>query len=312
MELRQLRYFVALAEELHFARAAERLGMEQSPLSRAIRRLEGDLDVRLLERTTRSTRMTWAGQVLLKQARNVIAAVDQIKTSVAAAARGRQGQIRIGLCEATAHSRVAQLLAGFTAEANDVDIRFFDLPLPLQVEWLREDLLDVGFAPSVGPNNYKGMVVEPIWEEPVFAAIPARHRLAKMKTVNLREVAGEPLIFCGADSDANSFPQFEGLNYEVFEGLRIAARVNSVRVLLTLVSAGHGIGFVTAQQLSSALVQDVMLRPLKDSVPTFTTCLIHLEGQPAEPVDRFVNWVHQFSLAEQRSWPPAEIPDPVT
>lgn len=312
MELRHLRYFVALAEELHFARAAERLGMEQSPLSRAIRRLEQDLDVRLLERTTRSTRMTWAGQVLLKQSRKVIAAVDQIQTSVAAAARGRQGQIRIGLCEATAHSRVAELLAAFKAEVSDVNIRFFDLPLPLQLEWLREDLLDVGFAPRVGLNNYKGIVVEPIWKETVFAAIPARHRLAEMKTVNLCEVAGEPLVFCGSDSDANSLFQFEGLNSEVFEGLRIAAKVNSVRVLLTLVSAGHGIGFVTAQQLSSALVQDVVLRPLRDSAPTFTTYLIHLEGQPSEPVDRFVNWVHQFSLAAQRSWLPAEIPDPAT
>lgn len=91
MELRHLRYFIAVAEELHFARAAERLHIEQSPLSRAIKDLEYDLDVQLLERTTRSTRLTWAGQVFLDEAKRVLSAMDQAKASAKAAATGYRG-----------------------------------------------------------------------------------------------------------------------------------------------------------------------------------------------------------------------------
>jgi DNA-binding transcriptional LysR family regulator len=105
MELRHLRCFVAVAEELHFARAAERLHIEQSPLSRAIKELEYDLGAQLLERTTRSTRLTWAGQVFLEDVRRIFAIVDQAKANVKAAATGYHGTLRIAIADGTAPSR---------------------------------------------------------------------------------------------------------------------------------------------------------------------------------------------------------------
>src|SRR5688572_11917297 len=111
MELRHLRYFIAVAEELHFARAAERLHIEQSPLSRAIKELEGDLDVKLFERTTRSTRITWAGKVFLDEARHVLSAVEEARTCAKAAARGYMDQVRIGLSHSIAQLRLANLFA---------------------------------------------------------------------------------------------------------------------------------------------------------------------------------------------------------
>jgi DNA-binding transcriptional LysR family regulator len=94
-ELRHLRCFLAVAEEVHFARAAERLHIEQSRLSRAIKGLEHDLEVQLVERTTRSTRLTWAGQVFLDEAKRVLFAVDQAKASAKAAATGYRGTLRV-------------------------------------------------------------------------------------------------------------------------------------------------------------------------------------------------------------------------
>src|SRR5438270_11657553 len=105
IELRHLRYFVTLAEELHFARAAERLQMEQSPLSRAIREMERLLGVRLFERNTRSTRITRAGTVLLDYAKRAIALVEQATTSTRSAALGHCAQLRIGVSDCTAYCR---------------------------------------------------------------------------------------------------------------------------------------------------------------------------------------------------------------
>jgi DNA-binding transcriptional LysR family regulator len=103
MELRRLRYFVAVAEELHFLRAAQRLHIEQSPLSRAIKELESDLGVKLFERTTRSTRLTRAGEVFLEEARRVLSAVAQARASARGAAKGRMGRLSIGFAEGIAH-----------------------------------------------------------------------------------------------------------------------------------------------------------------------------------------------------------------
>ncbi len=162
MELRHLRCFVAVAEELHFARAAERLHIEQSPLSRAIKELEYDLRVQLFERTTRSTRLTWAGKVFLEDVRRVFAAIDQAKANLKAAASGYHGTLRIALSDGIAPSRLAALLALCRAEEPEVEIRLFQTPFAQQLKGLRDDLYDAGFAQwaeaGEGVRNQYGMI----------------------------------------------------------------------------------------------------------------------------------------------------------
>lgn len=111
MELRHLRYFLAVAEELHFARAAERLHIEQSPLSRAIRELEEELGAQLFVRTSRSTRLTLAGKLLMENAPRVLLALDQARESVKAAANGFHGRLRVALSDGITPSRLPALLA---------------------------------------------------------------------------------------------------------------------------------------------------------------------------------------------------------
>mgnify|MGYP002715826316 FL=1 len=122
MELRHLRCFVVVAEELHFARAAARLHIEQSPLSRIIKDLEYRLGVQLFERTTRRTRLTWAGSVLLEEARRIFAVVEQAKASVKGAAAGFRGKLRVALSDGVPQSRLAALLAQCREEDPDVEI----------------------------------------------------------------------------------------------------------------------------------------------------------------------------------------------
>jgi DNA-binding transcriptional LysR family regulator len=213
MELRHLRYFVAVAEELHFARAAERLHIEQSPLSRAIKELEYDLKAQLFERTTRSTRLTWAGQVLLEDVRRIFAAIEQARADVTAAATGYHGTLRIALSDAIAPARLAALLALCRAKEPEVEIRLFQIPFAQQVKGLRDDLYDAGFAQWAEVGD--GIIAEPVWTDPLVVAVPARHPLLIHKQISLEEMLRYPLVLFDPEKCEGVSRQIERALYSV-------------------------------------------------------------------------------------------------
>lgn len=194
MELRHLRCFLAVAEELHFARAAERLHIEQSPLSRAIKELEEDLGVALFVRTTRSTRLTRAGELFLEHARRVFSALEQARDSVKAAANGFHGQLRVALSDGITPSRLPTLLALCRQEEPEVELRFFEVPLSQQIKGLHDDLYDVGFAQSDEVGD--GITTLPVWSDALMVAVPARHPLLAHKRIPLDELLRYPLVLC--------------------------------------------------------------------------------------------------------------------
>lgn len=141
-EIWHLRYFIALAEELHFARAAERLQMEQSPLSRAIREMERLLDVRLFERNTRSTRITRAGKVLLEYAKRAVTLLEQGRANARSAALGHSNQLRIGLSDCTAYGRMAEVFSRYRERRPEVSVSLHEMPLHQQIGSVRDGLLN--------------------------------------------------------------------------------------------------------------------------------------------------------------------------
>ena len=183
MELRHLRCFLAVAEELHFARAAERLHIDQSPLSRTIQELEEDLGAPLFLRPTRSTRLTRAGKLFLEHVPRVFAALEQARHSVKAAAAGYHGQLRIALSDGITPSRLSSLMALCRQEDPDIAIRFSEVPLSQQIKGLHDDLYDVGFAKSANVGD--GILATPVWSDPVHVAVPARHPLLSYKRIPL-------------------------------------------------------------------------------------------------------------------------------
>lgn len=194
MELRHLRCFLAVAEELHFARAAERLHIEQSPLSRTIKELEEELGAQLFVRTSRSTRLTRAGRLFLEHVPRVFTVLQQARDSVQAAVNGFHSQLRIALSDGITPSRLPTLLALCRQEEPEVEIRLFEVPLAQQIKGLNDDLYDVGFAQSdeVGEN----LIAEAIWNDPLMVAVPARHPLLAHKRIPLDEVLRYPLVLC--------------------------------------------------------------------------------------------------------------------
>lgn len=290
MELRHLRCFLAVADELHFARAAERLHIEQSPLSRAIKELEYDLSVQLFERTTRSTRLTWAGQVFMKDVRRVFTALEQAKGNVKAAATGYHGILRIALSDDISPSRLAVLLAQCRADEPEVKIRLFQTPFLQQVKGLRGDLFDAGLAQSgeVG----EGIIAEAVWVDPLVAALPTRHPLLIHKDIPLEEVLRYPLVLCHPEACEGCSQQIGRILRAAGAEPRIAEYVGTHDLLLTLIAAGYGVGLTCAARMAICLGAGVITRPLAGRSMMLTTYLLRPDTEPSTQLRHFIDRVN--------------------
>lgn len=299
MELRHLRYFIAVAEELHFARAAERLHIDQSPLSRAIKDLEYDLGTQLLARTTRNTRLTWAGEVFLVEARRVLAALEQAKASGKAAASGFRGAIRVAVSDGVSSPRFAELLAQCREEEPDVRIRLYEVPLAQQILGLRTDLYDVGLAHAAPEAD--GLASVPAWTDPLVLAIPARHPLLAHKRVPLAELLHYPLVLFHPKLAEGTHRQVERLLQAVDAEPAVVERAASFELMMALVSAGYGVGFANGAQLHRYRHPEVIARPLAGRSAVLTTYVLRPDVEPSEQLGRFIGRAASVEGEDQSS-----------
>ena len=289
MELRHLRYFLAVAEELHFARAAERLHIEQSPLSRAIRELEEELGAQLFVRTSRSTRLTLAGKLLMENAPRVLLALDQARESVKAAANGFHGRLRVALSDGITPSRLPALLARCREEDPEIEIRLFEVPLAQQLSGLRDDLYDAGF--SMADEVGDGIIIEPAWEDELMVAMPARHELLAHRRVPLDEVLQHPLVLGDPAVCEGHAKQIDrNLRKQDREPL-IEQYVATFDVMMTFVSAGLALGLAGAAHIASSHEPGVVGRPLAGKSPMLTTYLLRRDAEPSQALARFIERV---------------------
>jgi DNA-binding transcriptional LysR family regulator len=296
MELRHLRYFLAVAEELRFARAAERLHIEQSPLSRAIKELEEELGVVLFARTTRSTQLTRSGKLFLEHVRRVFAALEQARDSVRAAANGFHGQLRVALSDGITPSRLPALLAQCRQEEPEVELRFFEVPLSQQIKGLQDDLYDVGFAQSDEVGD--GIVALPVWSDPLMVAVPARHPLLAHKRIPLDELLRYPLVLCDPQVCEGHAKHVERVLRRTEMEPLIAERVASADLMMALVAAGFALGLAGAAHIAASREPGVVARPLAARVPPLTTYLLYPEGEPPEVLERFIGRVQAIESLE--------------
>mgnify|MGYP001209410145 CR=1 FL=1 len=308
MELRHLRYFLAVAEELHFARAAERLHIEQSPLSRAIKELEEELGVVLFARTTRSTRLTRTGKLFLEHVRRVLAALEQARDSVKAAANGFHGQLRVALSDGITPSRLPSLLALCRQEEPDVELRFFEVPLSQQIKGLHDDLYDVGFAQSDDVGD--GITAIPVWSDALMVAVPARHPLLAHKRIPLDELLRYPLVLCNPQVCEGHAKHIERVLRRADMEPLVAERVASCDLMMALVSAGFAIGLTGEAHIAASREPGVVARPLASRVPPLTTYLLHLDDEPSDVLARFIERVQAIESPESAKPVPRRRPDP--
>ncbi|MFI1970490.1 LysR family transcriptional regulator [Streptomyces cinnamoneus] len=199
MELRQLRYFVTVAEELHFGRAAERLVIGQPAVSQQIRRLERELKVELFDRTPRLVRLTEAGQAFLPAARRVLAAEDTARAVAAELAGGRRGLFRLGTVTGLG-DKLDRVVDAFDAHAPEVRLELVALPVRERLAQVADGRLDAAFVRGATPSHPAapaaggtGLRHHRLWQDELVAAVPARHPLARQAAVSLADLAGLPL-----------------------------------------------------------------------------------------------------------------------
>ena len=262
MELRHLRYFVAVAEERHFGRAAARLHIAQPPLSQQIRRFEAELGEPLLYRTTRSVELAPAGEVLLERAREILAAVDSAIDDARRAARGEYGRLAIGFTGSSTYAMLPALAVAMREELPGVALDLQgELLTPAQVARLLDGRLDLGLLRP--PVHERDLCTEVLHSEPLVAVLPESHPLAKADAIALERLEGErfvtyPSHFRSVVHDAVE----DACAAHGFEPVA-AHEVAETATLVSFVAAGLGVSLVPAS-VANMTVQGAIYRPLAD------------------------------------------------
>lgn len=247
MELRHLRYFVAVAEELHFRRAAERVFVAQPTLSQQVKAFEDEVGARLFERSRRSVSLTPVGAVLLPHARRVLAEVDRAEAAVRAAAEGRAGALRIGYEAPVMRDGLAEAVRAFRADAPDAVLDFWEAGSREQVEAVREGQADAGLV--LLPVDERGVEVRTLGEAPMVVVLPSGHRLAGRETVALAELADEPQVAWARDPSPEVYDAYLRASQAAGFVPTVVQEVRHVESLLGLVAAGVGVGTVHAARV---------------------------------------------------------------
>jgi len=287
IELRHLRYFVAVAEELHFARAAARLGIEQSPLSRQIRELEHAVGVPLFHRTTRRTWLSAAGQRFLDLAQRILADVELAKTIARETGSGSDHPIRLGLAEHAAGEGFQYLLHALAEGHPSSSVAVLELPVPRLIELTLDGRIDASFV--LQPVDASGLFCEPAWAEGLAVLAPPDHPLAARTTIELRELTAEPLLV----ADPDVAPGYAG---QVAELLRAAGidpdrgtLVAHPNTMASLVAIGAGLG-IMAQSWARRFNDLATVIDLVDGAAIMRTWMLYRDGDCSPDVSRILEF----------------------
>jgi DNA-binding transcriptional LysR family regulator len=242
MELRQLRYLVALADERHFTRAAAREHIAQPALSQQIRRLETELGVTLVERTTRRVAMTEAGELLVHRARRILAELDDAHAELSALAGVQGGRLSVGALHTMGPVDLSLLLASFHRSHPAVELTVREQSSEELAEMLRDDEIDLAFLSVTERIQSRGLELHHLVSEELVAVLPTSHPLARREGVALRELAGDPFISFRAGSRLRELLDWAAAETG-FEP-RIALESNESRRIRSLVSSGLGVAIL--------------------------------------------------------------------
>lgn len=277
MELRHLRYFVAVAEEQNVSRAAARLHVSQPPLSRQIRDLEGELGVLLFKRTAKAINLTEAGKVFLLEARAVLRRTDEAIDVVKAAASGKTGRVRLGYAASPSVEILPRALKAFKQTNPSVAVDLRNMTSRAILNGLHDGSLDVALVVTVTPSEFDGLVVEHLCSYDMKLAMHPRHRFARRKRVPLAEVAKEPIV---------AFSRLEHPENHVFHARvfasqprkpTIAEEVDTATSLIAAVEAGRGVALVF-ESMSRLAGGRIALRPTEPALQPYPVDIAYREG----------------------------------
>jgi DNA-binding transcriptional LysR family regulator len=241
MELRHLRYFVAVAEEENVTRAAQRLHVSQPPLSRQIRDLEDELGVALFERSAKSVRLTEAGRVFLNEARAVLDRAEEATRAVKAISSGASGELHVGFAPSLAVDILPRALRQFQAEAPGIRVQLHDMSTEEMLNGLRENKIAVAVMVQQPAQNLRGLQSLQLQCYRISAAVSPLHPLARRKEISLAEIVGERIVGYSQFDYPEFLHWFNRLAWPNKKPPRIAEEHDSVTSLIAAVESGRGV-----------------------------------------------------------------------
>lgn len=266
MELRHLRYFVAVAEEQNITRAAARLHVSQPPLSRQIRDLENELGTTLLERTRRAVRLTPAGWAFLEECYTILRQAEQAVRVARAAAGGRRGELKLGYAPGPTQEFLRELLRQLRETDADLRIELHDLTTEEMMAGLRAGTLQAALAVKPRPEALRGLVFESLREDPVVVVVAKEHRLASRRSVAVSELAAEAFVIFSRKEYPEHFAGMRELLGGPSVSLRVAEECDSGMSLFAAIEAGQGVSILSGA-LEPALGARLRLIPLRPAPP---------------------------------------------
>lgn len=259
MELRHLRYFQAVAEELSFSRAARRLRIAQPALSRAVQEMERELGTSLIERVSRSPRLTPAGEVLLRETGVLLQRFDEVLKRVSRTAKGEEGELRLGYIGPPTRSFLARLLKEYARRFPRVNVILEERTPERVWEMVSKGKLSIGLTRPVLSHDELGLQSLLLREEKFCAAVPKDHPWAKMASIPWKKLAGEPLVILARREGASSHDAIHAACAAAGFEPRLTHTPSLIGTILQYVEAGSGIGVVPETTMS----KNIALIPLK-------------------------------------------------
>jgi LysR family transcriptional regulator, benzoate and cis,cis-muconate-responsive activator of ben and cat genes len=244
IELRHLRYFLAVAEELHFGRAARRLGISQPPLSLQIRQLESELGVQLFERTKRRVALTDGGRALLAEGKRLLSEFTNVAELVRRAAIGESGSLTVAFTASVMFETLPAIIRGFRARFPHVHVELREIGTGAQLVALRTGDLDIGFVRQPPPDHQ--LQFETVMTERLVLALSRTHPFAKRQTVKLRDVANEDWVLPPHDHTPGFHAQLMALCHEAGISPRVVQVSRELYTTVSLVDAGIGVTILPA------------------------------------------------------------------
>lgn len=302
IELRHLRYFVAVAEELHFGRAAERLHLAQPPLSQQIRKLEEILGYPLFERTSRSVKLTAAGQVFLERAQRTLRNVQRDVDETRSIGRGEVGSLHIGFVGSAMLTILPAIFRQYREAYSSVRLHLHESFTAKVIEGLQNGTLDAGLLRDGDP--VEGLVATTIYSEPFVAVLPSRHHRARQKSISAGALRDEPFVYYPRSAGSRAYEKPLTLCEEQGFRPQIVQEAHNWLTILRLVGAGLGVTIAPAcvRLIASPEVVCLPIQAAKRGSRLLSTIeLACFEGESRPIVQRFAQIVAATAKAATAS-----------